>query len=426
MKPDIYRSSRIYYIIEAAVEYFISLLITGAYLAKLTSYLGFSDSLTAILTSFVALGCSFQLFAIAIFNKGRVKRKVTILHVINQLLFMLVYAVPFFNSNHYVKTALFIVFLLGGYFISNIINAPKINWFMSLVPDEKRGIFTSVKEMVSLIGGVIFQLAAGSVIDAYEAQGNMRGAFSVFGITIFVLMVIHTLTLILSKEKDVYNKKSGSSLGGFKSIISDRHIMMVIFASVFWTICTHITTSFFGTYQIKELGFDMTFVALLSVAYTAVRVPSSLLLGKYADKFSFAKMLKICYSLAAAAFLFATFTAPSNGKIFFTIYYMLFAAAMGGINSAEINLIFDYASPEKRQNALALKQTVYGLCGFLATLAATPLFNYIQNSGNTFFGVKIYAQQVLSAISFVMTILLIIYVDKVVLKIKPNESDRTH
>ena len=52
------------YIAEAALEYFISLLVTGAFIAKLTADFGFSDSLTAVLISFVALGCSFQLFAV--------------------------------------------------------------------------------------------------------------------------------------------------------------------------------------------------------------------------------------------------------------------------------------------------------------------------------------------------------------------------
>lgn len=88
---DSYRSSRGLYIAEAAFEYFVSILVTGAYLAKLTSYLGFSDSLTAVLTSFVALGCSFQLFAVFFFKGGSVKRRVTLFHLINQLLFMSAY-----------------------------------------------------------------------------------------------------------------------------------------------------------------------------------------------------------------------------------------------------------------------------------------------------------------------------------------------
>ena len=68
-KKDGYEFSRILYIIEAALEYFVSIAVSTIYLAKLTEYIGFSDSLTGILSSFVSLGCGFQMIAIFLANK---------------------------------------------------------------------------------------------------------------------------------------------------------------------------------------------------------------------------------------------------------------------------------------------------------------------------------------------------------------------
>ncbi len=420
---DIYRTSRGMYIAESAFEYFISILVTGAYLAKLTSYLGFSDSLTAILTSFVALGCSFQLFAVFFFRGGSVKRRVTQFYIINQLLFMSVYLVPFLGLSRPVKTVLFIVVLMAAYFFLNIVFAPRTNWFMSLVDAHKRGEFTAIKETVSLIGGFLFNLFMGAVIDHFEAKGDMRSAFITAAVAIFVLTVLHTLTLIFSKEKTAPEIPKTVSVGQrFKNVLGDKTIMKVVFLSVFWTVSTHITTAFFGTYQTKELGFSMKFVAILSIVYSAVRIPASFILARIADHKSFAYMLKFAYGLAAVGFLIAIFMVPSNGKVFYTAYYVLFAAAMGGINSAETNLIFEYVDPQKRSDALMVKQTVYGLAGFLATLAATPLVNYIQAAGNKFLGMHVYAQQVLSAVSFVFAVLVIFYLQKVVLKLKPHKD----
>ncbi len=424
MEKDIYKASRGYYIAEATFEYFISLIITGAFFAKLTAALGFSDSLTAILGAFVALGCSFQLFTIAFFKGGPVKRRVTLVHIINQLMFMSIYLVPFLRVGQTAKTVIFIALLMGGYILSNIISAPKINWCMSLVEDGKRGVFTSTKEMFSLIGGFIFNLSMGSVIDHYEAIGNTRMAFIICAITIFVLMILHTLTLILMKEKDTPYVGSNISISErFRMVLADKNIMKVISVSVLWTISHHVATSFYGTYQIKELGFSMKFVALLSILYAVVRVPCSFLLGRYADKHSFAKMLKICYGLAALGFFICSFAVPSNGKVFYTTYYLLYAAAMGGINSAETNLIFDYVPPEKRSDTLAVKQTVFGVAGFLSTVAFTPLLHHIQAAGNRFLGIPVYAQQVLSFVACICTVLLIIYLDKVVLKIKTVQEN---
>ena len=112
---DEYKTSRFLYILEAALEYFISLLLTGAYLAKITSAIGMNDTLTGILTSFVSLGCGFQMIAIFLANKRPVKRWVTILHSLNQLSFALIYLIPFIQLSKTAKIVLFIAFLLIPY-----------------------------------------------------------------------------------------------------------------------------------------------------------------------------------------------------------------------------------------------------------------------------------------------------------------------
>ena len=61
---DIYKKSRIFYIIEAAVEYFLATFVSGAYLAKMTSAINMSDGMTGIITAFVSLGFGFQIFAL--------------------------------------------------------------------------------------------------------------------------------------------------------------------------------------------------------------------------------------------------------------------------------------------------------------------------------------------------------------------------
>ena len=418
---DIYKTSRFLYIVEAALEYFISLLVTGAYLAKITSSLGMSDSLTGILTSFVSLGCGFQIIAIFLANKRPVKRWVTVLHSINQLAFALIYLVPFIELSKTAKIVLFIAFLLMGHIINNIVNSPKINWFMSLVDDKKRGGFTANKEMVSLIGGMVFSFAMGAVIDKFEAVGNLNGAFIVCGLSVFGLMLFHSATLIFSKEKPVEATEKISTKRLLGELIKDKNLFKVILISVLWNIVNYAATPFYGSYQINELGFSMTFVSILSAAYAIVRTLFSKPLGKFADKYSFANMLNICFVVILVGFVVNMFTVPANGKVFYTVYYMLNAIAMAGINSATINLIYDYVGKEKRVGALALKSTLAGFAGFFTTLAVSPLVSYIQKNGNVFLGLNVYAQQVVSAIAAILLIALIVYLNVVVRKIERKE-----
>jgi len=84
--------------------------------------------------------------------------------------------------------------------------------------------------------------------------------------------------------------------------------------------------------------------------------------------------------------------------------------AMGGINSALTNLVFDMVKPQMRSNALALSQAASGIAGFLTTLAVSVLMSYIQENDNTFLGMNLYAQQVASAIAALLTFFSVVHV----------------
>ena len=99
------------YIFEAALEYLISILVAGTYLTMITKELGVSDTLTGIISSFISLGCVFQLFAMLL-RKGNTKKTVIALSVLNQLLFMSLYMIPLVGGGKNIKTAVFIAVIL--------------------------------------------------------------------------------------------------------------------------------------------------------------------------------------------------------------------------------------------------------------------------------------------------------------------------
>ena len=130
-------------------------------------------------------------------------------------------------------------------------------------------------------------------------------------------------------------------------------------------------------------------------------------------------MVSICLCIAGAGFFVNVFTVPANGRIFYTLYYALYAVAMGGINSALTNLVFDMVEPQMRSNALALSQSVSGVIGFFTTLLMSGLVSHIQTNGNRFLGLDMYAQQVTSAAAFVFTMLSVLYV---IITIRPKKK----
>ncbi len=409
MNERLYRRGRLLYTIEAGVEYLISILVANTYLAILTKELGISDSLTGIISAFISLGCVFQLISILI-RKKRSKGLVLSFSIINQLLFVSLYVVPLTNWRGSVRIISFVVIILLAYFFYYIAYPKKIDWLMSLVDDSQRGVFTAKKEIISLIMGMIFSFAMGAVVDHYSEIGQIRTAFIISAIVMLGLTVIHTLTMIFTTEKpkeEIVTRKID-----FKGIFGDKNILKISVVFMLWYVANYSATPFYGAYQIADdgLGFSQTFVAVLSAIFAVVRVAFSIIWGKYADKFSFAKMLRICFFIAGLGFIINAFCVPENGHIVYTIYYICNAIAMAGINSALTNLCFDYVAESKRADALAVSLALAGVCGFISTIVMSALVSKIQGDGNTLFGISIYAPQVLSIIAFVLTMATMVFV----------------
>lgn len=423
MGNDIYKKSRVMYIIEAALEYLVSILVAGSFLATVTKEIGISDGLTGIISSFISLGCVFQLFSLLV-RRSRMKPFVIAFSIVNQLLFMLVYVIPVVNIGTSAKTVLFVITLFLAYFVYNIAHPKKINWFMSLVSDGARGRFTANKEIISLVAGMVFTYTMGAVIDRFKAVGNIRTAFVLCAVVIFTLTVLHTVTMLLSKEKPDNEGFQKNILKGKISVLSDKNVIRVAIVFVLWNIASYSTIPFYGTYQIKELGFSLTFVSVLQIISSFARLIFSRFMGSFADKKSFAVMIRLCFIITGVGFACGVFCVPQNGRVLFAGYSILHAISMAGINSALINLVFDNVPSEKRADSLAISQALSGVAGFVATLCISPLVEHIQKNGNRLFGLNIYAQQVTSLIALSFTVLAIAYVSIFIIgkRVKRNDA----
>lgn len=413
------KRSRFMYICEAALEYLISILVSGSFLATLTKSLGMSDSLTGVLSSVISLGCLFQLLS-AIYRRQQVKRFVVILSVLNQLLFMMLYVIPLGGGGKQLKIVAFAVVIILAYLLYNIAHPKKISWLMALVEDGHRGRFTANKEIVSLVIGMAFSFSMGVVVDYFSGRNEIRAAFALSGGVIFVLMILHTVTMALAVERPVEHVERRSFRENLQDVLNNKNIAKVSLVFVLYNIATYLAMPFYGTYQIHELGFSLKLVSAFTMLGSIVRILVSRFWGSYADKRSFAEMVEKCLLILGVGYLCAAFAVPANGRILFAGYYICHGVAQGGINSALINLIFDYVTPDKRADSLAICQAGAGIAGFLTTLAVSPLVTAIQQNGNTLWGLPVYAQQVLSAAALIITVLTVVFVRRRV--ILPKEE----
>lgn len=414
------------YIIEAGLEYFISILVTGAFLASILSYNGVSDKVTGITTALASFGYTAQAVAVLFIRpKTKGKKMVILLHTLNQLMFAALYMTPFIKVSQGVKTTLFIILFLGGNLIANVASPFKLSWMMSYVDDSTRGIFTARKEVVSLIGGMIFSYAMGGISDYFKSIGKDDIGFFVCGITVFMLCVSHTISMLVVKDdknaKTVQQERKKYTLKSVLDItVLDSRFRKIIYLDIMWHVASSIVSPFLGTYQINELGFSLTYVAVIAIIGSVARVMFSGFFGRYADKHSWAKMLTVVFFIGAMSYLVNSFTNPSNGKIFYVLFLVLNGIFYAGSNSGLMNVAFDYVKHEDRAAALGIKTAIGGIMGFSASLIGSQILSTVQENGNMVFGITIYAQQILSFIAFIVMMCIVIYINKIICKMKKN------
>ena len=89
---------------------------------------------------------------------------------------------------------------------------------------------------------------------------------------------------------------------------------------------------------------------------------------------------------------------------------------MAGYNANAMNIVYSYVDSRYIVQAMAIKNSICGICGFLAALGAGRLLAYIQSNGNTFLELNLYGQQVLSSISFLLYVIMAVIIKLVLQK----------
>ena len=422
-----YKRSRKAYLIECAFEYFVSLLVTDAFLAKLLGDIGMSDATIGIVSSLISLAFLFQFFAVFVVQRiSNTKRFAIIFHCASQMFFMALYFIPFLpiveGSNY--KNVLVVVCILIAYFGNYLVTSVIYKWGNSFVEPHHRGRYSAGKEMVSLISGMAVTLLIGFVMDGFEDVNNLHGGFifAAIGILVFSACDFTCLMLIKNDKKPKVEKKD---IVPFKEVLrgtlgnkSFRHVLLL---AVLWNVGCYATLGFLGTYRLNELALTVGAVQVINMAANMVRFSVSKPFGMFSDKFSYARGIELGLSLAALGYIFCAVTRPETW-VLIIVYTALYHSAQAGIVQNMNNVLFVYVDNRYFVQACAIKNSIGGLFGFLASLLASKLLAYIQGSGNTFLGMQVYGQQVLATISFAVVAAALLYTHFVIAKQKPHEA----
>lgn len=404
-----YKNTRKAYMAQCTIEYIVSILVADAYLAKLLTSIGISDAMTGIISSFISLAFVFQLLSIFLIEKmTNVKKTVIICDTISQLFFLSIYLVPFLPFQTSIKTILVIVAVLIAYIAKYLIYSIFFKWANSFVAPGNRGEYSAVKEIISLVSGLVFTFVLGFIVDRYESVGNINGAFLFIAIIMLLLNVLNFIGIMKIKNIKIKNTEHHSFQLVIKKTLGNRNFISVIVLTALWDMARYMTVGFMGTYKTNDLLLTVGAVQLINIAASIFRIIVSKPFGRYSDKTSYARGFGLALLIAAAGFTFNVFSAPD--RIWCVVVYtILYNICTAGTNQNAFNITYSYVESDYIVQAMAVKNSIGGLLGFGASLLGSRILMAVQSNGNNLFGISLYGQQLLSVISLLITMAALIF-----------------
>jgi hypothetical protein len=335
---------------------------------------------------------------------------------------MLIYLVPFLPFEYKYKEILVVISILLAYFGNYFVNTLIYRWGNSHVLPTKRGRFSATKEMISLATGTVVTLVAGYVMDTAELMNNLEGGFLFCSVAIFIFATCDfvCLMLIKNKIKTPEEKKEKTPLREvIKNTFGNKKFLNITALQILWDVGRFVTVGFISTYSLNpaELAFTVGSTQIIALLGHGTRFAISRPFGRYSDKHSYAKGIELGLILAAISFGSAIFMTPTT-RFLYIVYMIFHSACHAGVGANLLNVTYSYVDEKYFSEAMAIKNSISGTCGFLASLGASALLANIQNSGNTFLGMHVYGQQVLATISFLVMITAILFTRFVIEKQK--------
>lgn len=429
-KQDL-KSSRIYYTTADSAAQTIAQLAGGTFLATLMSHSGISDANIGIITSLVSFAALTQLFLINFFKSIKKYKFLVTVTALQRVLFAGLYFVPLFMIKDTTKAFLIVIMYFLGQVFVQIGTPASQDWIASLVPARLRGKYFSIKDSVAVFVVSSLMLICGMVLD-YFKNVNIFTGFIIIGIIIFILTVINVVGLSLMKEpklsyvnnegKEMHGRlakrakeqevseKGQSILSEIREALSDRKFRKAFCVQCLYTLAFYICAPFNSSYMINDLALPYTFIMLVSFIFNLYRIYIMPRLGRMADKHGMGKLLRFTLLALGMNFLSVAFMMPFNAYPMYILSTFFASTAWAFVGIGLFGIQLDFFRSDKRMIWLTLTSSVSGLFGFLVSVLGGTLLNRLQKLDLNLFGQKIYAQQILNLLGFLIILITVMFI----------------
>lgn len=441
-----FKKSRVYFTIGDSAAQTIVQLAGGTFLATLMSFCGISDANIGIITSLVSLAAISQIFLMRYFKKIKKYKFLVCFTALHRLLFTVIYFVPLLSISNTAKAILIILLYTIGQIFVQIGTPASQDWIASLVPSRLRGKYFSIKDSIAVFVVSSTMLIAGVILDYYKER-NILPAFAIVGVFILLLVVINVISLSKMKEpktsyvnqegKEMHgrlakkakatevNLNESSIIGEIKEAFVDRKFRKAFTLQCLFQFAFYIALPFNASYQINELALPYTFIMLVGFICNLYRIYITPKLGRLADKYGMAKLLRYTLFALGLNFLTMALTIPANAYPMTVIGALFASTAWAFVGIGLFGVQLDFFKNDKRMIWLTIVSSISGVFGFIVSIIGGIILGYLQSLSLQIGNITIYSQQVLNMIGFIIMLIAVLYIKKCIEteKIDGNHMD---
>lgn len=404
------KKSQLGYITFAAFSYIPMLLAGGTFLVDLLQFCGFKDGAVGVIASLGTILAIANLLVFFIGPRIRSPKKMTIIsYTIALLILVLIYVFALLPIAQSLKQVLIVTCIVSSLLLRITVNPIFSQWKFSFVPMQERGKFTATNALVSLICASILAPLFGAMRDYFLSIDKMELSFAILAAIMLGMNIIAILCMFLMK--DAPNTAPAQSRIDLKDIfrhtLRHKNFCCLLLLYTLWNVGTVISTGFWDVYKMGDLGFSVTTVQIVSVVANILLILSLRPIGRLADRYSFLWCMRIGLVFAIGVFTLGVFTTPATAWMSI-VSTILICFPNFAIGSNFDNLLLDYTDSDYFSYAIAVCNAIGGMIAFGASVLSGALLDTIQASGNSLFGITVYAQQVQSVLSLLCVVVVYI------------------
>jgi MFS family permease len=368
-------------VVEAAFSGGATALTTGVILTAFALHLGASNIMVGILASAPFLAQLLQLPAILLVERLRQRKRIAILtSIVGRLMLAVMAATAFFTGTVPLLAFLAAQVVLCG--LGAIGTCAWNAWLRDLAPENQLGQVFARRTVwltaINLALGLIAALALDVTAEGSSARSVMfAGMFTAGCITGLISARVVAGIPEPLMPSPIGRVRLDELL---RQPLEDRNFRRLLVFVGSWQFAVNLATPFFTVFIVRQLGLNISFVMVLSVASQIANILALRCWGVLSDRFANKSVLAVCapvYVLAIVGMIGASqFADRDMMKIWLIVLHLLMGAAVAGVTLTSTNIALKLSPRGSATAYIAASATVTALAAGLAPILGGSLADF--------------------------------------------------